>query len=101
VDKIEHFYRPPSSPILDKKGREVVCQTCQSSRYCGRTGVFEVLPISEAMKKMIASGAAMQQIKAQARAEKMRYLQEEGLLKVIEGATSMAEVMRGLRDAAK
>ncbi len=97
VDKIEHFYRPPSEPILDKKGREIICQTCQNSRYVGRTGVFELLIISDALRKLIASGASANQIKAQARGEKMRYLQEEGLLKVIAGQTSMAEVMRGLR----
>jgi len=97
IDKIEHFYRPPSAPILDKKGREIVCQTCQNSRYVGRTGVFEMLLISDAMRTLIAKGASANQIKAQARSEKMRYLQEEGLLKVIDGVTSMAEVMRGLR----
>ena len=46
---------------------------------------------------LIATGASAQQIKAQARSEKMRYMQEEGLLKVMEGVTSMAEMMRGLR----
>lgn len=97
VDKIEHFYRPPSQPILDKKGREIICQTCQNSRYVGRTGVFELLVISDPIRKLIASGASPNQIKSQARGEKMRYLQEEGLLKVIGGQTSMAEVMRGLR----
>lgn len=101
IDKIEHFYRPPSDPIVDKKGREVVCQNCQSSRYNGRTGVYQVLVVSDALRKLIAAGASATQIKAQARAEKMRYLQEEGLLKVMEGVTSMAEVMRGLRADAK
>jgi len=101
IDKIEYFYRPPSNPIVDKKGREVICQTCQSSRYLGRTGVFEVLVISDTMRKLIVKGAQAAQIKAQARSDKMRYLQEEGLLKVMEGTTSMAEVMRGLRDSSK
>lgn len=101
IDKIEHFYRPPSAAIVDKKGREVICQNCQSSRYNGRTGVYQVLVISDALRKLIASGASATQIKAQARAEKMRYLQEEGLLKVMEGVTSMAEVMRGLRADSK
>jgi type II secretory ATPase GspE/PulE/Tfp pilus assembly ATPase PilB-like protein len=101
VDKIENFYRPPSTPILDKKGREIICQTCQNSRYVGRTGTFELLVISEPLRKLIAAGASSAQLKAQARSEKMRYLQEEGLLKVISATTSMAEVMRGLRVDAK
>lgn len=101
VERIENFYRPPSNPIVDKKGREVICQNCQSSRYYGRTGVFQVLVVSDKMRALIAAGASASQIKKQARAEKMRYLQEEGLLKVMDGVTSMAEVMRGLRADAK
>jgi type II secretory ATPase GspE/PulE/Tfp pilus assembly ATPase PilB-like protein len=101
ADKIEHFYRPPSEPILDKKGRVIICQTCQNSHYVGRTGVFELLSVSDGVRKLLASGAPANQIKAQARAEKMRYLQEDGLLKVIAGKTSMAEIMRGLRADAK
>lgn len=101
ADQVEHFYRPPSEPILDKKGRVIICQTCQNSHYVGRIGVFEFLPISDALRKLLAAGAAPNQLKAQARAEKMRYLQEDGLVKVIAGKTSMAEIMRGLRSDAK
>jgi len=101
ADQIEHFYRPPSQPILDKKGRVIVCQTCQNSHYVGRTGVFELLSVSDEMRKLIAGGAAPKDIKALARAEKMRYMQEDGLLKVIAGKTSMAEIMRGLRSEGK
>ncbi|MCB9850364.1 MAG: Flp pilus assembly complex ATPase component TadA [Phycisphaerales bacterium] len=97
TDQIEHFYRPPSEPILDKKGRVIICQTCQNSNYVGQVGVFELLIVSDAIRKLLAEGAPAKQIKAQARTEKMRYLQEDGLLKVIDGKTSMAEIMRGLR----
>ena len=101
VDEIEHFYRPPSSPIVDKKGREIICQSCQNSHYVGRTGTFELLVATKAIRTLIAAGEPIKKIKGQARAEKMRYLQEDGLLKVIAGTTSMAEVMRGLRADAK
>ena len=59
------------------------------------------LPVSDAVRKLLAAGAPAKQIKAQARSEKMRYLQEDGLIKVIAGKTSMAEIMRGLRSDAK
>ena len=97
VDKIENFYRPPSQPILDKKGREIICQRCQGSRYVGRIGVFEVLEISDAIRDPISTGKPLKEIKDQARKAKMLYLQEDGLRKVIDGTTSMNEVMRGLR----
>ncbi|MBN1510715.1 MAG: Flp pilus assembly complex ATPase component TadA [Phycisphaerae bacterium] len=98
VDKIETFYSPPTEPVYDKKGREIICQTCQGSGYVGRTGLFEVLKIDENIRAMIADNAPLKLIKAQSRKARMHYLMEEGLLKVIEGVTSMDEILRGLRD---
>lgn len=98
VDKIEHFYRPPTQKIYDKQGREIVCPTCQGTGYAGRVGCFELLVIDDAIRRMIKSGANTTQIKAQARKNKMYYLQEEGLLKAMEGKTSINEVLRSLRE---
>ncbi len=98
VDQIEMFYSPPSEPVFDKKGREIICQTCQGSGFVGRTGVFEVLRIDKNIRAMIADNAPLKLIKQQSRKARMLYLMEEGLLKVIEGVTSMDEVLRGLRD---
>ncbi|MFQ5461109.1 MAG: GspE/PulE family protein [Phycisphaerae bacterium] len=96
-EKIERFYRPPSEQRVDKKGREIVCSACQGTGYIGRIGVFELLIVDELIAKMIAHGSPLKAIKAQARKNKMYYLQEEGLLKVIDGTTSMNEVLRVLR----
>ena len=101
VDKIEFFHRPPTEPVYDRKGREIICQTCQGSGYLGRTAVFEVMGIDDAIRELIKGGAPIKQIKAQARKNKMYYMQEEGLFKVIDGTTSLDEVIRGLRDDAK
>jgi type II secretory ATPase GspE/PulE/Tfp pilus assembly ATPase PilB-like protein len=101
VDKIENFHRPPTEPVFDRKGNEIVCQTCQGSGYVGRTGVFELLIVDKAIRQLIAAGAPTKLIKAQARKSKMLYMQEEGLLKVIEGVTSLDEIIRGLRDDPK
>ena len=101
ADKIERFYRPPTEPILDKKGREIICESCQGTGYVGRTGVFELMVIDRDVAKLIAEGAPMKRIKAQCRQARMYYLQEEGLLKVIEGVTSLNEVLRALRESGK
>lgn len=98
ADKIERFYRPPSQPILDKKGHEIICPKCQGTGYFGRTGLFEVMTVDAAIKKLIAEGAPVARIKSECRKNKMYYLQEEGLLKVIEGTTSLNEVLRVLKD---
>lgn len=97
ADKIERFYRPPTGEQTTKRGKPVVCQNCRGSGYLGRTGVFEVLVVDDAVRKLIAGGAPLEHVKAECRKKKMLYLQEEGLLKVIEGTTSMQEVLRCLK----
>ncbi len=97
ADKIERFYRPPTEPRLNKKGKEILCPNCQGTGYTKRTGVFELLVVDQAVSQLIAEKAPTARIKAQCRKNKMYYLQEEGLLKVIDGTTSMNEVLRCLR----
>jgi len=101
VDKIDRFHRPPTEPLVDKKGREITCPNCQGSGYVKRTGVYEMLVVDEGVAALIAEGASINRIKSQCRKNKMYYLQEEALLKVIDGTTSMQEVLRCLRNSAK
>lgn len=96
ADKIERFYRPPSEQKLDRKGKPVVCATCQGTGYVGRVGVFEVMNVDPSVAAMIAAGEPINRIKAQCRKNKMYYLQDEGLYKVIDGTTSMNEFLRCL-----
>jgi type II secretory ATPase GspE/PulE/Tfp pilus assembly ATPase PilB-like protein len=99
VNEIEHFYRPPTQPIYDKQGREIICPTCQGTGHVGRIGIFEVLVIEPEIAKLIAEGATATQIKQAARKKKMLYMQEEGLLKTMEGVTSINEILRALRSS--
>lgn len=101
ADKIERFFRPPTEPILDKKGNEIICENCQGTGYHGRTAIVELLIIDDAMKALIAEGATADKLKAAARRNKMYLLQEEGLFKVIEGVTSLNEVQRVLTPSGK
>lgn len=97
ADKIEHFYSPPTEPKVTRRGKPIICQNCQGTGYVGRTGVFELLVVDSAVARLIAEGAAVNRIKAECRKKKMYYLQEEGLLKVIDGTTSMNEILRCIR----
>ena len=101
TDKIEHFYRPPSEPKLNRRGKPIVCETCQGTGYVGRTGVVELLVVDDAVRTLIQQGAPIERIKSRCRKNKMYYLQEEGLLKVIDGTTSMTEVLRSMRNGDK
>ncbi len=98
ADKIEHFYRPPVEVPTDRKGNPILCEHCQGTGHYGRTGLIELMVVTDDMKKLIRAGAKMSEVKQVARKNKMLYLQEEGLIKVIDGITSMNEVLRALRD---
>ncbi len=97
--KVDVLYRPPSHPETDRKGRPVVCARCQNVRYTGRTGLFELMPIDEEARAMIASGASAADVRTHARKLGMRNLQEEGLRLVIDGTTSIEEVLRAIKQA--
>ncbi|MBI5724312.1 MAG: Flp pilus assembly complex ATPase component TadA [Planctomycetes bacterium] len=94
ADKIGNFYRPPTNTLRDEKGRQVVCSTCQGTGYYGRTATFEMMVVTPEVKQVILGGGSVQQIKAACRKNKMLYLQEQALQKVIEGITSIQEVIR-------
>lgn len=92
--KVDRLYRPPTEPMLDKKGNVIICQNCQGSAFQGRIGVFELLVVDDAIRSLIAEGASLDKIKAVARRNRMYLLQEEGLFKVMDGTTSMSEILR-------
>jgi type II secretory ATPase GspE/PulE/Tfp pilus assembly ATPase PilB-like protein len=88
------FYRPPTSPLTDEKGRPYTCPACQGSGYVGRMAVFELLDVTDDIRQLVASKASLSEIKAACRKNKMRYLQEQALVEVIKGNTSVQEVIR-------
>ena len=92
--KVKHLYRPPSETFYDKKGNPILCEECQGSGYVGRTAIFEIMIISDDIRKLIAAGSPVSEIKTQCRKEKILYLQEQALRAVISGATSIKEVLR-------
>ena len=87
VEKVDVFYRRPENP-------EQVCQQCGGTGYFGRTGIYELLVITEAMRDMIRENPSINKIKAEARKNGMIYLQEDGLRQVIQGRTSIEELLR-------
>ncbi len=72
--------------------RPVGCNACHNG-YKGRVGIYQVMPISEAMQHIILRGGSALEIKAQARADGVRTLRESGLRKVKLGVTSLEEVL--------
>jgi type IV pilus assembly protein PilB len=70
----------------------VGCDNCKNTGYKGRVGVYQVMPITEAINHIIMKNGNALDIAAQARKESVRDLRQSGLLKVKQGVTSLEEV---------
>ena len=74
--------------------RGVGCKHCHDSGYQGRTGLFEVMEVTESIQKLILSGASTIRIREQATREGMTTLRQSGLAKIRCGITTIEEVLR-------
>lgn len=75
----------------------VGCELC-SGGYKGRVGIYQVLPVSEAIGRIIMEGGNSMQIADQARKEGIADLRESGLKKVMAGVTSLEDINRVTKD---
>jgi general secretion pathway protein E len=77
-------------PIFRAKG----CEKCLETGYRGRTGIYEFLRMTESIKGLVLQTSDSNQIGRAARKEGMVSLREDGIQKVIEGKTTISEVLR-------
>jgi type IV pilus assembly protein PilB len=70
------------------------CRQCNGTGYKGRTGLYEMIVMSEALRELVMDGASADRVRAQARREGMRTLRESGLLAIFDGVTTVEEVIR-------
>jgi len=90
--KVEKLYRPPKPEEIEKP-----CKTCQNLGYLGRTGLFELLVVNDQMREILIKQPKLELLKQAARAARQRSLQEEGVLLVAQGTTSLQELTRVLQ----
>ncbi|MFC1764226.1 GspE/PulE family protein [Planctomycetota bacterium] len=93
ADKAKVLYRP-GKVIYSKRGKESICENCQGTGFRGRTGIFEMIVINDALRKVIREAKALPEIATQFRRAKMLYLQEQALRKVMAGVTAINEMVR-------
>ncbi|PYQ05544.1 MAG: type II secretion system protein E [Acidobacteria bacterium] len=79
-------------PYRFKRGKG--CLHCRQTGYIGRTGVFEVVPMSEKIRRLISGQASSLDIYKLAREEGMRTLREAAVEKVFRGITTVTEMVR-------
>lgn len=73
--------------------KPVGCERCTGSGYKGRVGIYQIMPITEEIERVILSNGTALEIEAQAKREGVRTLRESGLMKVKQGLTSLEEVL--------
>jgi type II secretory ATPase GspE/PulE/Tfp pilus assembly ATPase PilB-like protein len=88
ADKVKVLCRAPAE---EKRSG---CERCGGTGYLGRTGIFELLVFTDAIRDMVRADPNLNAIRQEAVKAGMRYLQEDGLRLVLEGETSVQELMR-------
>jgi type IV pilus assembly protein PilB len=73
--------------------KPVGCERCTGSGYKGRVGIYQIMPITEAIETIILSHGTALEIEAQARRDGVKTLREAGLVKVKQGLTSLEEIL--------
>ncbi len=69
------------------------CDRCKGSGYKGRVGIYQVMPITEEIQRIILAGGTSLDIAAQAAREGVKDLRRSGLIKAMQGVTSLEEVL--------
>ena len=72
----------------------VGCEYCRGTGFRGRTGLYEIMIISDTIRPLIISRASSNQIKVEAQRQGMRSLRDDGWTKVLAGITTVEEVLR-------
>ena len=101
-EEVEHTMEAPkevleymgmkANSVKFYKGRG--CKNCRQMGYKGRASIMEVLPITDSVRDLIMASAPSDEVKDAAVAGGMRTLLQDGWIKVLNGITTMEEVMR-------
>ena len=88
--RVEELFRHPEDP-------EKPCPDCHGIGYKGRTAIFELLTVNDMMREVLIKQPKLDILRKAARKAGNRTLQEEGILAVVKGVTSLPELMRVLK----
>jgi general secretion pathway protein E len=95
ANELALFGIPPETALYRGRG----CEKCTGTGYHGRTGIFELLIVDDAVRKLILRDADAGQIREAARQGGMKTLLEDGAEKVRQGVTTAGEVFRVTQEA--
>jgi type IV pilus assembly protein PilB len=95
-EELGPLFPPQTGPIKLYKGTP--SQENNNSGYLGRIGIYEVLPVTERISRLIVERAPAGEIELEAKKEGMISLKQDGFLKVLDGLTTIEEVLRVAED---
>jgi general secretion pathway protein E len=93
----EYLERAGFPPELLSQGtiyEAVGCEECRMTGFKGRTGIYEIIVVDDTIRPLIVTRAASNVIKQQALKQGMRTLRDDGWTKVLEGITTVEEILR-------
>ena len=93
-EQAKGIMRPRKEKPRDKDNKIIPCEVCNDIEYAGRTGVFEVLEITDGLRQVVTAGANLAQLKKAARQEGMKSIQQNAIRKIVSGVTSVQEIIR-------
>ena len=75
------------------------CDACNNLGFTGRIGIFEMLPLNLEMQKLVSrEDMTVVELKEQAKKSGMVTMEQDGLLKAVDGVTALSEVMKAIRE---
>jgi type IV pilus assembly protein PilB len=86
------FTQEEAQTVVPKKGSG--CEKCNHTGYKGRVGLYEVMEVTDELRELILVGASGLELKRKAVEEGMITLRRSGLHKVVDGVTTIEEVVR-------
>ena len=96
---LEHGFPVEKIPSENPIYKAVGCDECRGTGYRGRSGIFEILPITDEIRPLIVANATASSIKQAALANGMKTLRQDGWEKVLNGITTVDEILRVTEEA--
>jgi type II secretory ATPase GspE/PulE/Tfp pilus assembly ATPase PilB-like protein len=91
-------FQAQNGTVLKTVYEAVGCEACSGTGYLGRVGIYELLPVTSELCKVIVQRADAGVIRNLAVQQGMRLLRDDGWDKVSQGITTLAEVLRVTRE---
>ena len=90
----QELVQPWRAPVPAQVYKAQGCEHCRHTGYQGRVGLYEIMPLSNELKKLVAADANLDTLKQQAYREGVQPLRLSGAKRISEGVTAIEEVMR-------